>query len=176
MFSDDGFADRLKLLECWSFVQRHSFLLSSWPALCIQQALNEPPETFAHTWAQGLMGKGGVRVVEWLNNDYEEKLRGLRWEGCLSGGYENCAEVFPKSTFCWVFWFNMCLRSMVLCVSLQEACVDLLLSSDLFGFELRWSSDGGWHQSGNTAFLQHKDRTGMNVFSSRNVPWSCYSF
>ncbi|XP_036939136.1 telomerase protein component 1 isoform X2 [Acanthopagrus latus] len=76
--SYDGFADRLKLLECWSFVQRHSFLLSSWPALCIQQALNEPPETFAHTWAQGLMGKGGVRVVEWLNNDYEEKLRGLR--------------------------------------------------------------------------------------------------
>ncbi|KAG7220866.1 hypothetical protein INR49_031318 [Caranx melampygus] len=32
------------------------------------QALNEPPDTCAHTWAQGLVGKGGVRVVEWLNN------------------------------------------------------------------------------------------------------------
>nr|XP_046265032.1 telomerase protein component 1 [Scatophagus argus]XP_046265033.1 telomerase protein component 1 [Scatophagus argus] len=65
-----GFQDRLT--ECWSFLRRHALLLSSWPALCIQQALNEPPETFAHTWAQGLMGegKGGVRVIEWLNNDH----------------------------------------------------------------------------------------------------------
>ncbi|CAJ1072834.1 telomerase protein component 1-like [Xyrichtys novacula] len=57
------------LEDCRSFLKRHSQLLSSWPALFIQQALNEPPETSAHTWAQGLMGKGGVRVVEWLNND-----------------------------------------------------------------------------------------------------------
>ncbi|KAM7400175.1 hypothetical protein PAMA_004735 [Pampus argenteus] len=38
-------------------------------ALFIQQALNEPSETSAHTWAHGLVGKGGVRVVEWLNNN-----------------------------------------------------------------------------------------------------------
>lgn len=75
-----GSQDRLK--DCWSFLQRHALLLSSWPNLCIQQALNEPPETSARTWAQGLVGKGGVRVVEWLNNDhqlYEE----TRWGRCL---------------------------------------------------------------------------------------------
>ncbi|CAJ1072532.1 Hypothetical predicted protein [Xyrichtys novacula] len=59
------------LEDCRSFLKRHSQMFSSWPALFIQQALNEPPETSAHTWAQGLMGKGGVRVVEWLNNDNE---------------------------------------------------------------------------------------------------------
>ncbi|XP_067462602.1 telomerase protein component 1 [Thunnus thynnus] len=57
------------LQDCRSFLRRHAPLLSSWPALFIQQALNEPPETSAHTWARGLVGKGGVRVVEWLNND-----------------------------------------------------------------------------------------------------------
>ncbi|XP_071347004.1 telomerase protein component 1-like isoform X1 [Trachinotus anak] len=61
-----GLQDRLQ--DCRSFLQRHAPLLSSWPPLFIQQALNEPPETSAHTWAQGLVGKGGVRVVEWLNN------------------------------------------------------------------------------------------------------------
>ncbi|XP_032388427.1 telomerase protein component 1 isoform X2 [Etheostoma spectabile] len=55
--------------DCRSFLRRHGPLLSSWPPLFLQQALNEPPETSAHTWAQGLMGKEGARVVEWLNND-----------------------------------------------------------------------------------------------------------
>ncbi|XP_068587704.1 telomerase protein component 1 isoform X2 [Cebidichthys violaceus] len=64
-----GHQDRLE--DCQSFLRRHGPLLSSWPALFVQQALNEPPETSAHTWAQGLMGKGGARVVEWLNNDSE---------------------------------------------------------------------------------------------------------
>lgn len=58
-----------RLEDCRSFLRRHGHLLSSWPALFVQQALNEPPETSAHTWAQGLVGKGGARVVEWLNND-----------------------------------------------------------------------------------------------------------
>ncbi|KAK2822733.1 hypothetical protein Q5P01_022798 [Channa striata] len=61
------FQDRLE--DCRAFLQRHALLLSSWPALFIQQALNELPETSAHKWAQGLVGKGGVQVVEWLNND-----------------------------------------------------------------------------------------------------------
>ncbi|XP_039999978.1 telomerase protein component 1 isoform X2 [Xiphias gladius] len=61
-----GFQDRLE--DCRSFLRRHAPLLSSWPPLFVQQALNEPPETSAHTWAQRLVGKGGVRVVEWLNN------------------------------------------------------------------------------------------------------------
>ncbi|XP_058486983.1 telomerase protein component 1 [Solea solea] len=55
--------------DCWSFLLRHSALLSSYPALFIQQAFNEPPGTTAHTWAKGLVGKGGIRVVEWLNKD-----------------------------------------------------------------------------------------------------------
>ncbi|KAM7411194.1 hypothetical protein PAMA_021262 [Pampus argenteus] len=57
------------LQDCRSFLRRHATVLSSWPALFIQQALNEPPATSAHIWAQGLVGKGGVRVVEQLNRD-----------------------------------------------------------------------------------------------------------
>ncbi|KAM6989331.1 telomerase protein component 1 [Tautogolabrus adspersus] len=64
-----GFQESLE--DCHSFLKRHAQLLSSWPTLFIQQALNEPSETSAHTWAQGLVGKGGIRVVEWLNNDYQ---------------------------------------------------------------------------------------------------------
>ncbi|XP_034559515.1 telomerase protein component 1-like [Notolabrus celidotus] len=56
-----------RLEDCRGFLKRHARLLSSWPALFIQQALYEPPKTSAHTWAKGL--KGRVRVVEWLNND-----------------------------------------------------------------------------------------------------------
>ncbi|KAM3605500.1 uncharacterized protein V6R79_026311 [Siganus canaliculatus] len=59
------------LEDCRRFLQRHALLLSSWPNLFLQQARNEPPDSSAHTWAQGLMGNGGVRVVEWLNNDHQ---------------------------------------------------------------------------------------------------------
>ncbi|XP_041849088.1 telomerase protein component 1 isoform X3 [Melanotaenia boesemani] len=55
------------LEDCHSFLRRHSSTLSTWPALFIQQALNEPSGTSAHTWAQGLVGKG-LRVVECLND------------------------------------------------------------------------------------------------------------
>ncbi|XP_035489691.2 telomerase protein component 1 [Scophthalmus maximus] len=61
-----GFLEHLQ--DCWSFLRRHASLLSSYPPLFIQQAFNEPPETSAHRWARGLVGTGGVRVVEWLNN------------------------------------------------------------------------------------------------------------
>ncbi|XP_067330368.1 telomerase protein component 1-like isoform X2 [Channa argus] len=62
-----GFQDKLE--DCRGFLQHHALLLSSWPALFIQQALNELPETSAHKWAQCLVGKGGIQVVEWKNND-----------------------------------------------------------------------------------------------------------
>ena len=62
-----GFQGRLE--DCRGFLQRHASVLSAWPALFIQQALNEPPETSAHTWAKGLVGKGGVRVVQCLNSN-----------------------------------------------------------------------------------------------------------
>ncbi|XP_034743030.1 telomerase protein component 1 isoform X2 [Etheostoma cragini] len=67
--STPSFGFQGPLDDCRSFLRRHGPLLSSWPPLFLQQALNEPPETSAHTWAQGLMGKEGARVVEWLNND-----------------------------------------------------------------------------------------------------------
>ncbi|KAM4729089.1 telomerase protein component 1 [Anableps anableps] len=56
------------LEECRSFLKRHTSTLSPWPALFIQQALNEPLETSAHTWAAALVGKGGIRVIECLNS------------------------------------------------------------------------------------------------------------
>ncbi|XP_037131488.1 telomerase protein component 1 isoform X2 [Syngnathus acus] len=57
--------------DCRDFLQRHGATLSRWPALFVQQALNEPPETLARAWARGLMGSESVRVLEWLNNDHQ---------------------------------------------------------------------------------------------------------
>ncbi|XP_028283440.1 telomerase protein component 1 [Parambassis ranga] len=62
-------ASQGSLDDCRGFLRRHASTLSSWPALFIQQALSEPAETSAHTWAQGLVGRGGVRVIECLNNN-----------------------------------------------------------------------------------------------------------
>ncbi|MEQ2194917.1 hypothetical protein XENOCAPTIV_004653, partial [Xenoophorus captivus] len=44
------------LENCRSFLKRHASTLSPWPALFVQQALNEPSETSAHIWAEGLSG------------------------------------------------------------------------------------------------------------------------
>lgn len=68
----DGVAD-----DCLSFLKRHSVLLTSWPALFVQQALNEPPETTAHAWAQNMMRKRGARAVEWLNNSHGQDFSAL---------------------------------------------------------------------------------------------------
>ncbi|XP_015251183.1 PREDICTED: telomerase protein component 1 [Cyprinodon variegatus] len=64
-----------RLDDCRCFLKRHTSTLSLWPALFIQQALNEPPETSAHIWAKGLVGKAGVCVIECLNSskDYAEE-------------------------------------------------------------------------------------------------------
>uniref|UniRef100_A0A3Q2ZC95 TROVE domain-containing protein n=1 Tax=Hippocampus comes TaxID=109280 RepID=A0A3Q2ZC95_HIPCM len=62
---------RAAMDDCRAFLQRHAAVLSRWPALFVQQALNEPPETPAHAWAQGLLGSGSARAVEWLNNDHQ---------------------------------------------------------------------------------------------------------
>lgn len=62
-------ADLDKYLDdCRGFLKRHTSTLSRWPALFVQQALNEPPETSAHIWAAGLEGNRGVRVIECLNS------------------------------------------------------------------------------------------------------------
>ncbi|KAA0719495.1 Telomerase protein component 1 [Triplophysa tibetana] len=65
-------ADNMKELEdCLSFLKRHSPLLSQWPALFVQTALNEPQDSSAHLWAEFVTRKGGVHAVEWLNNTGE---------------------------------------------------------------------------------------------------------
>ncbi|XP_010888175.2 telomerase protein component 1 [Esox lucius] len=65
-----------RLQDCLRFLQRHAPLLSSWPTLFLQQALNEPHHTAAHAWAQGMMGKEGkgVHVMRWLNNEQDAQL------------------------------------------------------------------------------------------------------
>ncbi|XP_007567502.1 telomerase protein component 1 isoform X1 [Poecilia formosa] len=55
--------------DCRGFLRRHTSTLSPWPALFVQQALNEPLETSAHIWAAGLQGRRGVRVIECLNSN-----------------------------------------------------------------------------------------------------------
>ncbi|XP_036374733.1 telomerase protein component 1 [Megalops cyprinoides] len=68
--SSTATADAGRLGECRSFLQRYASLLSHWPALFVQQALNEPEGGAAHAWAQGIVGKGGsggVCVMRWLN-------------------------------------------------------------------------------------------------------------
>ncbi|XP_056599066.1 telomerase protein component 1 isoform X2 [Triplophysa dalaica] len=65
-------ADNMKDLEdCLGFLKRHSPLLSQWPALFVQTALNEPHDSSAHSWAENMTRKGGVHAVEWLNNTLE---------------------------------------------------------------------------------------------------------
>ncbi|XP_048050287.1 telomerase protein component 1-like isoform X2 [Megalobrama amblycephala] len=56
-----NFEDRL------IFLKRHSFLLSQWPALFVQTALNEPCDSSAHLWAESMTRNGGVHAVKWLN-------------------------------------------------------------------------------------------------------------
>ncbi|XP_029970146.1 telomerase protein component 1-like [Salarias fasciatus] len=61
--------------DCHNFLWGHSAVLSSWPALFIQEALHCPPETSAQSWAKGLVGKGGNRIIECrssLNYDPQE--------------------------------------------------------------------------------------------------------
>ncbi|KAJ8012283.1 hypothetical protein DPEC_G00067060 [Dallia pectoralis] len=68
--------DQSVLQDCLRFLQHHAPLLSSWPALFLQQALNEPCDTAAHVWAQSMMGKEGkgVHVMRWLNNEQDAHL------------------------------------------------------------------------------------------------------
>lgn len=66
-----GYSSATALEDCRSFLQHQSLLLSSWPNLFIQQALNEPPDTAASTWAQGLETKDGAHVMKCLNTTRE---------------------------------------------------------------------------------------------------------
>ncbi|XP_056092464.1 telomerase protein component 1 [Rhinichthys klamathensis goyatoka] len=60
--------DNLKdFKDCLSFLKRHRLLLSQWPALFVQTALNEPCDSSAHLWAESMTRNGGVHAVKWLN-------------------------------------------------------------------------------------------------------------
>ncbi|XP_036453087.1 telomerase protein component 1-like [Colossoma macropomum] len=56
------------LQQCADFLKRHAPLLTDWPALFVQQALNEVDGSPAQVWAQKMIQQGGVRALKWLNN------------------------------------------------------------------------------------------------------------
>ncbi|XP_049322801.1 telomerase protein component 1 [Astyanax mexicanus] len=60
--------DLKELQACHSFLKRHAPLLSCWPRLFVQQALNEAAGSSAHAWARTLVEEGGVNAVRNLNN------------------------------------------------------------------------------------------------------------
>ncbi|MBN3305184.1 TEP1 protein, partial [Amia calva] len=62
-----------ELEACHDFLRRHAPILSYWPALFVQQALNEPEGCAAQVWAQGIVGKetSSVRLLRWLNKPHE---------------------------------------------------------------------------------------------------------
>ncbi|RVE60961.1 hypothetical protein OJAV_G00166140 [Oryzias javanicus] len=57
-----------RLEDCRGFLRRHASTLSTWPAVFIQQALNEPSQTSVHSWAEQLLERERVRVVECRNS------------------------------------------------------------------------------------------------------------
>ena len=59
--------DLNELQACHSFLKRHAPLLSHWPTLFVQQALNEAADSSARAWAQALVEEGGVNVVRKVN-------------------------------------------------------------------------------------------------------------
>ncbi|KAL6489721.1 hypothetical protein MHYP_G00000660 [Metynnis hypsauchen] len=56
------------LQQSADFLKRHTPLLSDWPALFVQQALNEVDGSPAQVWAQKMIRQGGVRALKRLNN------------------------------------------------------------------------------------------------------------
>ncbi|XP_034166297.2 telomerase protein component 1 isoform X2 [Pangasianodon hypophthalmus] len=62
-----------ELAACHSFLKRHAPLLSHWPALFVQQALNEPDASAAHAWAKSAVEEGYVHAVRWRNNSRESQ-------------------------------------------------------------------------------------------------------
>lgn len=57
-----------EVMACHSFLKRHAPLLSHWPVLFVQQALNEPDASSAHVWAESAVKEGNVHAVRWMNN------------------------------------------------------------------------------------------------------------
>ncbi|XP_049326021.1 telomerase protein component 1-like isoform X1 [Astyanax mexicanus] len=53
--------------QCEDFLKHHAPLLSHWPALFVQQALNEADDSPARVWAERIVLQGGVRALKRLN-------------------------------------------------------------------------------------------------------------
>ncbi|XP_053502261.1 telomerase protein component 1 isoform X2 [Ictalurus furcatus] len=62
-----------ELVACHSFLKRHAPLLSHWPAMFVQQALNEPDASAAHAWAESVVKEGNIHAVRWMNNSRESQ-------------------------------------------------------------------------------------------------------
>ncbi|KAM9469252.1 telomerase protein component 1-like isoform 2-T2 [Clarias gariepinus] len=62
-----------EVLACHSFLKRHAPLLSHWPALFVQQALNEPDTSAAYAWAKSAVEEGSVHTVRWVNKSKESQ-------------------------------------------------------------------------------------------------------
>ncbi|XP_047676292.1 telomerase protein component 1 isoform X2 [Tachysurus fulvidraco] len=62
-----------ELVACHSFLKHHAPLLSHWPALFVQQALNEPEASAAHAWAKIAVEEGNIHPVRWMNTSRESR-------------------------------------------------------------------------------------------------------
>ncbi|KAK3531414.1 hypothetical protein QTP70_019258 [Hemibagrus guttatus] len=62
-----------ELVACHSFLKRHAPLLSHWPTLFVQQALNEPEASAAHAWAKRAVEEGNIHPVRWMNSSTESQ-------------------------------------------------------------------------------------------------------
>ncbi|XP_076831908.1 telomerase protein component 1-like [Brachyhypopomus gauderio] len=68
--------DPEELQACHAFLKRHAPLLSHWPALFVQQALNEAKSSAAHVWATRVVDEDGVHAVRWLNTEGSQQESG----------------------------------------------------------------------------------------------------
>ncbi|XP_072513411.1 telomerase protein component 1-like isoform X2 [Salminus brasiliensis] len=91
--------DDADVRQCEDFLKRHAPLLSQWPALFVQQALNEAGDSPARVWAERIVQRGGVRPLKWLNNSGHtphhqagELVSSLSWD-------PSCLAVSPGGVF-----------------------------------------------------------------------------
>ncbi|KAJ8272571.1 hypothetical protein GJAV_G00090780 [Gymnothorax javanicus] len=151
-------SDAAYLEECRGFLKRHAPLLSHWPALFLQQALNEPDGTAPHTWARGIVGdRGRAGLMRWLNKPKHVQ----SGDSELVSSYlskPTCVAVSPGVTMAAVGTENGSLhlilretgkevRSLVSCCDGISSCCFLgegLLASTSFDGQLElWDVDSG---------------------------------
>ncbi|KAK1786294.1 hypothetical protein P4O66_017995 [Electrophorus voltai] len=65
-----------ELQACHAFLKCHAPLLSHWPALFVQQALNEPNNSGAHAWAKRIVEEGDLHAIRWRNPEDSQQEAG----------------------------------------------------------------------------------------------------